>query len=100
MTNSTEPTDPNKADEKSSLLTFPCDFPIKVIGEVSVQFEADVLNIARRHHPELQESAIQRKTSKQGNFLAISITVQATSQATLDALYEELSKHPDTKLVL
>ncbi len=84
----------------SDLITFPSDFPIKIIGEVTTAFEADILAIARKHHPELSDDAIQRKTSAKGNYLAISITVRAVSQAALDALYDDLSKHPDVKMVL
>ena len=86
--------------DDSGVLVFPSDFPIKIIGEATAQFEQDILAIARRHHPELKEDALQCKKSGQGNYLAISITVQAVSQTALDALYEELSKHPDTKMVL
>jgi uncharacterized protein len=85
---------------RESLLTFPCDFPIKVIGEVSDKFETDIIKIVRQHYPNLQDNAIQRQASKQGTYLALSITVHAISQATLDALYQDLSKHPGTKMVL
>ncbi len=86
--------------DEQNLIAFPTDFPIKVIGDVTDQFEQDILDIARKHHPELEDDAIQRKMSAKGNYLAISITVWAVSQAALDALYEDLSKHPDTKMVL
>ncbi|MCH9756036.1 MAG: DUF493 domain-containing protein [Gammaproteobacteria bacterium] len=86
--------------DDAGLLIFPSDFPIKIIGEITEQFEKDILMIARRHHPELKDDAIQRKVSQQGNYLALSITVRAVSQTALDALYTELSKHPDTKMVL
>jgi uncharacterized protein len=99
--------DDNKKDNvektdtiRESLLTFPCDFPVKIIGEVSEQFESDIIKIVRQHYPNLQDDAIQRQTSKQGTYLALSITVHAISQATLDALYQDLSKHPGTKMVL
>ncbi len=86
--------------EDSGLLVFPSDFPIKIIGEVTERFQEEILAIARKHHPELEDDAIQLKKSGQGNYLAISITVRAVSQTALDALYTELSKHPDTKMVL
>ena len=81
------------------LITFPTDFPIKIIGNCTPQFETTVLEIARLHHPELKEEAIQRKTSASGSFLSITITVHAMSQEGLNALYTELSQHPDTKMV-
>lgn len=87
-------------DDNKELLTFPCDFPIKVIGEVTAAFEPDVLAIARRHHPELKATSVTTKPSAGGKYLAITIIVHADSQDMLDALYEELSKHPDAKMVL
>ena len=93
--------DENKTDTmRESLLDFPCDFPVKIIGEVSDQFEKDIIGIVRQHYPLLQDDAIQRQTSKQGTYLALSITVHAISQASLDALYQDLSTHPGTKMVL
>ncbi len=86
--------------DNSNLLEFPSDFPVKIIGEVSEQFEDNMLAIVRRHHPDLEESAIRKNISGQGNYLAITVTVRAESQAALDALYAELSQHPDTKMVL
>jgi hypothetical protein len=35
-----------------------------------------------------------------GNYLALTCTVRATSQAQLDALYRELTAHPMVKVVL
>jgi putative lipoic acid-binding regulatory protein len=84
----------------SDLISFPSDFPIKIIGDSTEQFETAILDIARQHHPELADDAIQRKTSAEGNYLAITITVRAVSQEGLDALYTALSKHPETKMVL
>jgi len=86
--------------EDSDILVFPSDFPIKIIGEVTAQFEKEIVAIARKHHPELEDDAIQLKKSGQGHYLSITITVRAVSQTALDALYTELSKHPDTKMVL
>ncbi|MDX2347109.1 MAG: DUF493 domain-containing protein [Legionella sp.] len=87
-------------EDGSDLIDFPTDFPIKIIGEATAEFEMAILDIARQHHPELLDAAIQRKTSAEGNYLAITITIHAVSQARLDALYTALSKHPDTKMVL
>lgn len=83
-----------------NILEFPSDFPIKIIGEVTEQFEEKMLEIIRRHHPELEESAIRKNVSGQGTYLAMTVIVRAESKEALDALYAELSQHPDTKMVL
>tara|TARA_A100001015_G_scaffold315684_2_gene428085 strand:+ start:2698 stop:2976 length:279 start_codon:yes stop_codon:yes gene_type:complete len=84
----------------SDLFNFPCDFSIKIIGDAQDGFKQEILTIARKHHPELADEAIAVKLSKEGNYIAISVTVFAQSQASLDALYADLVKHPNTKMVL
>jgi hypothetical protein len=87
-----------KSDQ--SLMTFPCDFEIKIIGSNSDSFASEIISIARKHFSDIADTAIQNKPSEQGNYLAISIKLHVKDQATLDGLYMELTKHPDIKMVL
>jgi len=73
------------------LWQFPCEFPIKVFGKPTPEFEAFVLATIRKHVPNLDESTIEKKTSKEGNYLALTIKIQATSKDQLDAIYLELT---------
>ena len=73
-----------------STLTFPCDFPIKVLGKSNFEFESAVLTIIRKHIPNLSEGAVQLKTSQEGNYLSITATLYVESQKQLDDLYREL----------
>lgn len=84
----------------NSLMEFPCNFPIKVIGINSPNFTSDVTNIARKHFPALLDTDIQIQPSKNQNYLALTVNVLAHNQKSLDALYLELTKHPDIKMVL
>ena len=84
----------------NSLMEFPCHFPIKVIGINSSNFTSDVTHIARKHFPALLDTDIQIQSSKNQNYLALTITVLAHTQKSLDALYLELTQHPDIKMVL
>lgn len=86
--------------EDSSLLKFPCDFPIKIMGKATGVFKDEISAIVYKHYPNLKAKAFQTNTSKNGNFLAISVTVHALDQPSLDALYQDLSQHPDIKMVL
>ena len=83
-----------------SLMEFPCDFQIKIIGTHAESFIMDVISITRKHYPDTKDEAIRKKASQQNNYLAITITLYVHDQATLDELYTELSKHPDIKMVL
>jgi len=70
---------------------FPCRFPIKVMGRGDEEFEIAVVQILRKHVPDLAEGAITRRDSRQGNYAALTIVIQAQSRAQLDALYTDLS---------
>jgi len=87
-------------DENTTLMEFPCDFQIKIIGVHTPLFESEITAIVRKHFPATADSAINSKPSQKGNYLAISVTVHALDQKSLDALYMELTKHPDIKMVL
>jgi putative lipoic acid-binding regulatory protein len=84
----------------TTLMQFPCDFSIKIIGKNTETFEKEIVLLARRYYPETSDDAVRCQLSKQGGFCSLSITVHATEQATLDALYNALTKHPDTHMVL
>jgi uncharacterized protein len=83
-----------------TLLTFPCQFPIKVMGKSNLEFDLLVIEIVRRHVPDLQEQAVTTRSSKDANYLAVTVTIQATSKAQLDAIYHDLSGHPQVLMAL
>ena len=83
-----------------TLLEFPCDFPIKIMGDNSAEFEATVIGIVRQHVPDLGEGAIRQNQSSKGNYLSLTITIRAESKAQLDDLYRALSACELTKMVL
>lgn len=87
-------------EERKTLLEFPCDFPIKIMGARVDDFAQTVLEVVLRHAPDFDAGAMQMRPSSKGNYLAITCTVNSTSQAQLDALYIELSSHPMVKVVL
>lgn len=80
---------------EETLFEFPCQFPVKVMGQASDVFEIEVLQIIRRHVPELGENAVRRRESAKSNYAALTITITATSREQLDAIYMDLtaSKH-------
>jgi uncharacterized protein len=86
--------------DNESLIEFPCNFPIKIIGKKTAYFAADVIEITRKHFPNTTDEVIVSQESQKGNYLSITITVYVYNKETLDALYHELTKHPDIKMVL
>lgn len=77
--------------QEQALLQFPCRFPIKVMGRSGDAFEFAVVQIMRRHIPNLSEGAISRRDSRQNNYAALTITIEAQSRAQLDAIYQDLT---------
>lgn len=87
---------PNNPDEES-LIDFPCEFPIKVMGADTAEFHTCVIEIATKHDSEFVVDEIKRKISKTGKYISFTLNIHAKDKAQLDALYEELTAH---KLVL
>jgi uncharacterized protein len=83
-----------------TLLTFPCDFTIKVFGLASNEFEAAVLGIVHKEAPNSSDRAIQSRLSNNGKYMALSITFHATSKEQLDNIYRALSASPQVIMAL
>ena len=77
-----------------SLLEFPCDFPIKVMGESGDDFTAAMLAVVLRHAPDFDLATMERRASKGGRYSSLTCTIRATSQQQLDDLYREITAHP------
>ena len=86
--------------QPESLLTFPCVFPIKVMGRRQDEFAQVVTEIVLRHAPDFHPETIEMRSSKQARYLSLTVTINAKSREQLDALYSELSKHPMVTMVL
>jgi putative lipoic acid-binding regulatory protein len=88
------------SEEEDSPLKFPCDFPIKAMGKSDCDLDITVVEIVRRHAPDLSEGAIYTRDSRQGNYISVTVIVPATSRAQLDAIYQELVDHDDVIMAL
>jgi len=83
-----------------SLISYPLDFPIKIMGRSEPGFVQTIIDIVRKHAPDLDESAIELRTSKKNSYLSVTCTIVATSREQLDALYQELGNHPAVAMIL
>ena len=83
-----------------SLLTFPCVFPMKVMGRREDGFAQNVLEIVLKHAPDYHSDTMEMRSSKNGRYLSLTVTLNAKSREQLDALYSELSRHPLVLMVL
>lgn len=84
-------------EEKTTLLEFPCRFPIKAMGRHSEDFEKVVTAIVLTHAELWPDEPVRSAPSKEGNFVSITAVIEAQSQHQIDSIYLELT---DCKQVL
>ncbi len=83
-----------------SEIAYPLDFPIKIMGRREPGLVRTIVEIVRKHAPDVDESTIELRTSKRNSYLSVTCTIVATSREQLDALYQELGDHPSVVMVL
>ena len=87
-------------EENCPLVEYPIDFPLKVIGENATDFEPFVMEIVRRHVPDLLEENIISRLSSTSRYCSVSFHFIAESRAQVDALYAELTSNERVLMIL
>jgi putative lipoic acid-binding regulatory protein len=90
----------NDATPKESLLEFPCRFPIKMMGRDDSDFRNAALQIIERHVGAVDDDSIRPMPSSAGNFVSITVTIDARSQQQLDDIYGDLSASSEILVAL
>lgn len=85
---------------EESLIEYPSDFPIKIMGAMQDNFAEVIVEVVTLHDPEFHAGRLEMRPSSKGNYLSLTATVRATSREQLDNLYRALSSHPMVKVVL
>ena len=83
-----------------SLIEYPSDFPIKVMGPTHVDFAATIVDVVLGFDPTFHAGKMETRPSPKGNYTGLTVTVRAVSRDQLDALYSALSAHPMVKIVM
>ena len=86
--------------ENASLIEYPCDFPIKVLGRTQAGFAQAVLAVVQAHAPDFDGSTMEMRSSKGSKYLSVTCVIRATSREQLDQLYRALCDHPMVVMVL
>ena len=89
-----------RIEEQDSLLKFPCDFPIKVMGLTREDFARTIAAAVREIVSDFDESRLTQSRSKTGKYAALTLNIRAVSRAQLDSIYLMLASHPMVKVVL
>ncbi|MCC7135699.1 MAG: DUF493 domain-containing protein [Nitrosomonas sp.] len=86
--------------EQDSLIQYPCDFPVKIMGKAQPGFTQAILVIVKMHAPDFNETTLEARTSKNGTYLSLTCTIRAHSRIQLDTLYQALHDHPMVSMLL
>ncbi len=85
---------------KEPKIEFPCDYPIKVIGESVPGFRDEVLSIVRRYDATIALDKVKERPSSKGNYNSITVLLWATGEPQLRRLFAELKECAAVRLVL
>lgn len=80
---------------EDTLFEFPCKFPIKAMGRSIIGIETTIVEIVQRHTAEMDIVSVRTRLSAGGKYIGVTITITARSKAQLDAIYMDLTAHPD-----
>lgn len=86
--------------DQETLLEFPCDFPLKIMGRTEDDFANAMLELVLRHAPDFDAATMTMKTSSSNKYLSLTCTINATSKQQLDDLYQEITVHPMVVMAL
>lgn len=91
---------PHPEAPTDSLIVYPSPFPVKVMGPAAPGFLPAVVGVVRRHDPDFDPATVEMRSSREGKYTSLTVTVTATSREQLDALYKDLCDHPMVVMVL
>lgn len=81
-------------------LSFPCDYPIKVMVRSEPDVRSHVDAVMERHAGPLDLARVTERPSKQQNFLGITYVIRAESESQLAELFTSLKQLPQVVMVL
>ncbi len=88
------------ADQEESLIEYPSDFPIKVMGKSHPEFAQRLTEVVVQFDPAFDPASVEMRASGKGNYIGLTFTVRATSREQLDDLYRALTAHEMVAYVL
>jgi putative lipoic acid-binding regulatory protein len=83
-----------------SVIEYPLDFPVKVMGLNRPEFRPAMIALFLRHAPDFDESTIETRSSREAKYLSLTMSINAVSREQLDALYRDLTDHPMVTMAL
>ena len=88
------------SDIERPRIEFPCDYPIKIVGDAAADFRRVVEDVVERHAAGFARELVTERFSAGGRFVSITVTIVATGPAQLQSLFEELKATGRVHMVL
>jgi len=89
------------SDPEAPKIEFPCeDYLIKIMGVAGGGFREAALNIIEKHAPGFDASRVKVKPSSAGKYESITVYITATGEPQLKAIFEDLKRLPEMRMVL
>lgn len=85
---------------EESLIEYPCEFPIKVMGRAHPDFAQTLTEVVLQFDPQFDPASVEMRPSSSGNYMGLTFRVNATSREQLDNLYQALHGHAMVSVVL
>lgn len=85
---------------EESLIEYPSEFPIKVMGRAQPEFAQTMTAIVQQFDPSFEPTSVEMRPSSNGRYLGLTFRITATSREQLDDLYRALHAHPMVSIVL
>ena len=86
--------------EEPPKIEFPCDYPIKVLGDAVPHFKQTVIEVVTVHSPTLDLRKITLRDSGKGRFRSVTVVIRATGVDQLEAIFEDLKATGIVKMVI
>lgn len=86
------------SEQQETLFEFPCSYPVKAMGSDTEGFEELVVSLVEKHCQQIDK--VSSRPSKNGNFIAVTVTITASSKNQLDSIYYELTGHKKVLMAL
>lgn len=87
-------------EQTTPKIEFPCDYPIKVLGEAHAELRAHVMTVMEIHAPGFDHAKVSIRNSSKGRWQAMTVVIIATGKPQLDAIFAALKTSSRVKMVL
>jgi putative lipoic acid-binding regulatory protein len=71
-----------------------------MMGRNTPEFPATARALVEKHAGAVADEAVQTALSRNARFISVTVTVMATSQEQLDAIYQDVTDHDDVLMAL